>query len=220
MWELFQKGGPTMWVLAALSVAGLAVIVERLLVLYRARTDTEAFTARIAAALEAQRYDEALEMARRGTGAMARILAAGLERIRRGRTEVEKAIEARGNLEVSKLERGLVFLQAVAKTAPLVGFFGTVSGMIKAFEAMGRAGLGNPANVALGISEALITTAAGLAVAIPAFFCHALFVGKVNRFVMELEEGSIRFLEALEEAEERQAKSLARYEIGGEYLEI
>jgi len=220
MWELFQKGGPTMWVLAALSVAGLAVIVERLLVLYRARTDTEAFTARIAAALEAQRYDEALEMARRGTGAMARILAAGLERIRRGRAEVEKAIEARGNLEVSKLERGLVFLQAVAKTAPLVGFFGTVSGMIKAFEAMGRAGLGNPANVALGISEALITTAAGLAVAIPAFFCHALFVGKVNRFVMELEEGSIRFLEALEEAEERQAKSLARYEIGGEYLEI
>ncbi len=220
MWELFQKGGPTMWVLAALSVAGLAVIVERLLVLYRARTDTEAFTARIAAALEAQRYEEALEMARRGTGAMARILAAGLERIRRGRTEVEKAIEARGNLEVSKLERGLVFLQAVAKTAPLVGFFGTVSGMIKAFEAMGRAGLGNPANVALGISEALITTAAGLAVAIPAFFCHALFVGKVNRFVMELEEGSIRFLEALEEAEERQAKSLARYEIGGEYLEI
>ncbi|WP_025321258.1 MotA/TolQ/ExbB proton channel family protein [Deferrisoma camini] len=220
MWELFQKGGPTMWVLVALSVAGLAVIVERLLVLYRARTDTEAFTARIAAALEAQRYEEALEMARRGTGAMARILAAGLERIRRGRTEVEKAIEARGNLEVSKLERGLVFLQAVAKTAPLVGFFGTVSGMIKAFEAMGRAGLGNPANVALGISEALITTAAGLAVAIPAFFCHALFVGKVNRFVMELEEGSIRFLEALEEAEERQAKSLARYEIGGEYLEI
>ncbi len=220
MWELFQKGGPTMWVLAGLSVAGLAVIVERMLVLYRARTDTEAFTARIAAALEAQRYEEALEMARRGTGAMARILAAGLERIRRGRTEVEKAIEARGNLEVSKLERGLVFLQAVAKTAPLVGFFGTVSGMIKAFEAMGRAGLGNPANVALGISEALITTAAGLAVAIPAFFCHALFVGKVNRFVMELEEGSIRFLEALEEAEERQAKSLARYEIGGEYLEI
>ncbi|GAB4251252.1 MotA/TolQ/ExbB proton channel family protein [Deferrisoma sp.] len=220
MWELFQKGGPAMWVLAGLSVAGLAVVVERLLVLYQARTDTEAFTARIAAALEAQRYEEALEIARKGGGAMARILTAGIERIRRGRTEVEKAIEARGDLEVAKLERGLVFLQAVAKTAPLVGFFGTVSGMIKAFEAMGRAGLGDPANVALGISEALITTAAGLAVAIPAFFCHALFVGKVNRFVMELEEGSIRFLEALEEAEERQARSLARYEIGGEYLEI
>ncbi|RMG89479.1 MAG: MotA/TolQ/ExbB proton channel family protein [Candidatus Dadabacteria bacterium] len=220
MWELFQKGGPAMWVLAGLSVAGLAVVVERLLVLYQARTDTEAFTARIAAALGAQRYEEALEIARKGRGAMARILTAGLERIRRGRAEVEKAIEARGDLEVAKLERGLVFLQAVAKTAPLVGFFGTVSGMIKAFEAMGRAGLGDPANVALGISEALITTAAGLAVAIPAFFCHALFVGKVNRFVMELEEGSIRFLEALEEAEERQARTLARYEIGGEYLEI
>ena len=164
MWELFQKGGPTMYVLLGLSMAAVAVVVERLLVLYRARTDTEAFTARIAA--------------------------------------------------------GLVLLQAVARTAPLVGFFGTVSGMIKAFEAIGRAGLGDPAHVALGISEALITTAAGLAVAIPAFFCHSLFVGKVNRFVMELEEGSIRFLDALEEAEARQARSLVRYEIGGEYLEV
>ncbi len=220
MWELFQKGGPTMYVLVGLSVAAVAVVVERLLVLYRARTDTEAFTARIAAALEAQRYEEALELARSGSGAMARILTAGLERIRRGRAEVERAIETRGSLEVAKLERGLVLLQAVARTAPLVGFFGTVSGMIRAFEAMGRAGLGDPAHVALGISEALITTAAGLAVAIPAFFCHALFVGKVNRFVMELEEGSIRFLEALEEAEARQARSMARYQIGGEYLEV
>ncbi|MEW6487892.1 MAG: MotA/TolQ/ExbB proton channel family protein, partial [Thermodesulfobacteriota bacterium] len=73
--------------------------------------------------------------------------------------------------------------------------------------------------VATGISEALITTAAGLAVAIPVFFAHSLFVGKVNRFVMELEEGSIRFLDALAEAEERQARSLLREQIGGEYLE-
>lgn len=220
MVELFQKGGPAMYPLLLLSVAALAVMVERVLVLYRARTDTEAFMTRVATALEAQRYEESLDFAQKGTGAMARILTAGLEKIRRGRLEVERAIEARGNLEVAKLERGLVLLQAVAKTAPLVGFFGTVSGMIKAFEAMGRAGLGDPANVALGISEALITTAAGLAVAIPAFFAHSLFVGKVNRFVMELEEGSIRFLDALTGAEEQQAKSLSRGEIGGEYLEV
>lgn len=220
MLELFQKGGPAMYPLLLLSMAALAVVVERVLVLYRARSDTEAFMARVSNALEAQRYDESLEVARSGAGAMARIFTAGLEKVRRGRLEVERAIEVRGNLEVGKLERGLVLLQAVAKTAPLVGFFGTVSGMIKAFEAMGRAGLGDPANVALGISEALITTAAGLAVAIPAFFIHSLFVGKVNRFVMELEEGSIRFLDALAAAEERQALSLARDEIGGDYLEV
>jgi len=196
------------------------VVVERILVLYRARTHTETFMARVAAALEAQRYDDALGIARGGSGAIARMLAAGLEKIRRGRVEVERAIQARGDLEVGKLERGLVLLQAVAKTAPLVGFFGTVSGMIKAFESMGRAGLGDPAQVATGISEALITTAAGLAIAIPIFFAHSLFVGKVNRFVMELEEGSVRFLDALAEAEERQARSLFREQIGGDYLEV
>lgn len=220
MVELFSKGGPAMYPLLLLSVAGLAVMVERFLVLYRTRTDTESFMARVAAALETQRYDDALKIAREGQGAMPRILAAGVEKIRRGRVEVEGAIESRGNLEVAKLERGLMLLQAIAKTAPLVGFFGTVSGMIKAFESMGRAGLGDPSQVAIGISEALITTAAGLAVAIPAFFCHSLFVGKVNRFVVELEEGSVRFLDALAAAEEKQAMTLARDEIGGDYLEI
>lgn len=220
MIELFHKGGPAMYPLLVLSVAAVAVVVERLLVLYRARTDTEAFMTRVASALDAQRYDDALEAARQRAGAMARILTAGLEKVRRGRAEVERAIEARGSLEVAKLERGLVLLQAIAKTAPLIGFFGTVSGMIKAFETMGRAGLNDPAQVALGISEALVSTAAGLLVAIPAFFLHSLFVGKVNRFVMELEEGSIRFLDAMEAAEERQARTLAREEIGGEYLEV
>jgi biopolymer transport protein ExbB len=161
MLQLFLKGGPAMYPLLLLSMAALAVVVERLLVLYRARTNTETFMSRIAAALEAQRYDEALAVARKSQGAMTRILTAGLEHIRRGRAEVERAIESRGNLEVAKLERGLLLLQAVAKTAPLVGFFGTVSGMIKAFEAMGSVGLGDPGSVALGISEALITTAAG-----------------------------------------------------------
>ena len=220
MLELFQKGGPAMWPLLALSLAALAVMVERVLVLYRSRTDTETFMANISGALSAQRYDEALEIANSGSGAMARILVAGLEKIRKGRTQVEAAIEGRGNVEVAKLEKGLMFLQAVAKTAPLIGFFGTVSGMIKAFESMGKAGLGDPTQVAFGISEALITTAAGLAVAIPVFFAHSLFLGKVNRFITDMEEGSIRFLDALEQAEEQQARALQMEEIGGEYLEI
>jgi len=220
MVDLFVKGGPAMWPLLALSIAGLAVTVERILVLYRARTDTETFLTRVASALEAQRHEEAVEAASAGGGAMARILAAGIAKIRRGRAEVERAIEARGAVEIAKLERGLGVMQAVAKTAPLVGFFGTVSGMIKAFETMGQAGLGDPTQVATGISEALITTAAGLAIAIPIFFAHSMFVGKVNRFVMELEESSIRFLDALEEAEERQAQSLFREQIGGDYLEV
>lgn len=210
-----------MWPLLILSIVALAVIVERLMVLLSARTDVEAFMARVENALIADRYDEAVTVAREGGGVMGRILLAGLEKMHKGRLEVERAIETRGNIEVSRLEKGLSLLQAVAKTAPLIGFFGTVAGMIGSFEAMGQAGAsGDPAQVALGISQALITTAGGLAVAIPVFFCHSLFVGKVNRFVMELEESSVRLLDALEVAEAKQAERLSLSEIGGEYLEI
>jgi biopolymer transport protein ExbB len=218
MVELFVKGGFTMYPILGISILATVIIVERVLTLLRARTDTESFLARIGAALEAQRYEEALAAARSGRGVMSRILTAGLEKVRKGRAEVEKAIEARGNIEVAKLERGMSALSACSRTAPLLGFLGTVTGMITAFEAM--AGAGDPAKVALGIAEALITTAAGLIVAIPISFVQSLFMGRINQFVMEVEEASVRFLDALETSEERQAKKLARDEIGGDYLEV
>lgn len=220
MIELFQKGGPTMWPILFLSIIGVAIIVERVIVLFRERTDTEVFLTRIMTALEGQRYEEALAEARAGKGAMARILAAGLEKARRGRGEVEKAIVARGNIEVAKLERGFTALQVVAKLEPLLGFFGTVTGMINSFAAMAKVGAGDPAVVANGISEALITTAAGLAIAMPVFFAHSMLVGMVNKFVQEMEESSVRILDAIEAAEEKQARKLSHDEIGGQYLEI
>lgn len=220
MLDYFVKGGFTMYPLLFLSIASVAVIVERILALRRAGTDTEAFMARISQALEAEQYELALETAQGGAGTMARILAAGLEKVNKGKVEVEKAIEARGNIEVAKLERGLPFLKAVIQTAPLLGFYGTVSGMIKAFESMGLKGLSDTSSMALGISEALITTAAGLIVAIPVAFAVSLFVGKIGRFVQELQDVSLRFLDALEQVEEKQARKLSRDEIGGDYLEL
>ncbi|TAL17757.1 MotA/TolQ/ExbB proton channel family protein [bacterium] len=220
MIELFQKGGPTMWPILFLSIIGVAIIVERVIVLMRERTDTEVFLTRIMTALEGQRYEEALAEARAGKGAMARILAAGLEKARRGRGEVEKAIVARGNIEVAKLERGFMALQVVAKLEPLLGFFGTVTGMINSFAAMANVGASDPAAVANGISEALITTAAGLAIAMPVFFAHSMLISMVNKFVQQMEESSIRILDAIEAAEEKQARKLSHDEIGGQYLEI
>lgn len=209
-----------MWPILFLSIVGVAIIVERVIVLFRERTDTEVFLTRIMTALEGQRYEEALAEARAGKGAMARILTAGLEKVRRGRGEVEKAIVARGNIEVGKLERGFTALQVVAKLEPLLGFFGTVTGMINSFAAMAQVGAGDPAAVANGISEALITTAAGLAIAMPVFFAHSMLVGMVNKFVQEMEESSVRILDAIEAAEEKQARKLSHDEIGGQYLEI
>ncbi|MBI5018064.1 MAG: MotA/TolQ/ExbB proton channel family protein [Deltaproteobacteria bacterium] len=220
MLDYFFKGGFTMYPLLALSIASLAVIVERVLALRRASTDTEAFMAEVARAIEAEQYEQALETAQKGTGVMARILAAGIEKARKGKAEVEKAIEGRGNIEIGKLERGIPFLKAVTQTAPLLGFYGTVSGMIKAFESMGLRGLADTSSMALGISEALITTAAGLVIAIPVAFAVSLFVGRIGRFVQDLQEISMRFLAALEEVEEKQARRLARDEIGGDYLEV
>lgn len=220
MLDYFVKGGATMYPLLALSIAALAVLVERALALRRAGTDTEAFMGQISEALEAEQYEAALGTARGSKGPMARIFAAGLEKVNKGRAEVEKAIEARGNLEVGKLERGLPFLKATVQTAPLLGFYGTVSGMIKAFESMGLKGLADTSTMALGISEALITTAAGLVVAIPVAFAVSLFVGRIGRFVQEMQEASLRMLASLEQVEERQARRLARDEIGGDYLEV
>lgn len=219
MWQYFVKGGITMYPLLALSVLATAIIIERFVVLYRAGTDAEAFMEKISAALEAQNYDGALQLAREGGSSIARVLASGLEKVRRGKAEVEKAIEARGNIEVAKFERGLPFLKAVINTAPLLGFYGTVSGMITAFESMGLKGLADMSSMSLGISEALITTAAGLIVAIPVAFINSLFVGRVNRFVHEIQQVSVRFLDALEEVEEKQARKLLREQIGGDYLE-
>lgn len=209
-----------MWPILFLSIIGVAIIVERVIVLMRERTDTEVFLTRIMTALEGQRYEEALAEARAGKGAMARILAAGLEKARRGRGEVEKAIVARGNIEVAKLERGFMALQVVAKLEPLLGFFGTVTGMINSFAAMANVGASDPAAVANGISEALITTAAGLAIAMPVFFAHSMLISMVNKFVQQMEESSIRILDAIEAAEEKQARKLSHDEIGGQYLEI
>lgn len=209
-----------MWPILFLSIIGVAIAVERFVVLFRERTDTEMFLARIMAALEAQKYEEALAEARAGKGAMARILASGLEKVRKGRGEVEKAISARGSIEISKLERGFMALQVVAKLEPLLGFFGTVTGMINSFAAMASVNASDPAAVANGISEALITTAAGLAIAMPIFFAHSVLISIVNKFVMEMEESSVRILDAIEVAQEKQARKLSKDEIGGKYLEV
>jgi biopolymer transport protein ExbB len=219
MLEIFIKGGVVMYPLLLLSIIAIAVTIERLYFLSKVKTNTKEFVKKVFLALSNNLINEAFQICETYSGAIARMLKAGLKKYQKGKEEVEKAISSSGSLEVAKMERGLSMLQSVATISPLIGFLGTVVGMIKSFESMGQTG--NASQVAVGISEALITTAAGLVVAIPASFLKNYFTNKINNHVYEMEESSLNFLNTLEELEEKIAQRSSQTEsIGGEYLEF
>jgi biopolymer transport protein ExbB len=195
--ELFLKGGLFMWPLLGASVIGVAVIIERFVTLSRARTDVRKLMKRVLDALHSKGVDAAASECERTRGPIAAILHAGLKRAERGAEAVERAIETAGTIETSFLERGLIWLATLATVAPLLGFLGTVSGMIRAFNAIAEAEQVNAKLVASGISEALITTAAGLLIAIPMQAFHNYFVSQIDRFVIEMEESTADLVDTL-----------------------
>lgn len=210
-----------MYPLLALSVTTAAVAIERTLALRRARMNAGEFMDVINGFLSRNALEEAHRFCESAKSPISRIIMAGLRNQRRGRSEVVRAIEDAGALEVAELERGILVLQTVSKIAPLIGLFGTVTGMIRSFHAMGTAGGDNPRMVAAGIAEALIATAAGLVVAIPAYFLSFYFMNRVGKILIDMQKSSIQFLDALGEIEEKIAERSQRLDtIGGDYLEV
>ena len=203
MVELFIKGGPFMWPLLISLIVGIAVAIVKFWTLTRASVNTRKFLAKINGALSTGGVDAAAEICVNTRGPVASIFHAGLLRAGRGVEHVEKAIEGAATIEMAFLERGMVWLATVANIAPLLGFLGTVSGMIKAFEAIALAGDIEPSLVASGISEALITTAAGLAIAIPIQALHNFFVSRIDKLIIEMEESSSDLVDTLTEIESR-----------------
>jgi biopolymer transport protein ExbB len=201
MLDLFYDGGWAMYPLLFTLIIGLAVIFERLFSLSRASINTRKFLQRIKVALREEGITAAQEICANTRGPVASIFHAGLMRVDRGLEQVEKAIENAGTIEMSFLERGLVWLATVANIAPMLGFLGTVSGMISAFAAIAEAGDVNATIVASGISEALITTASGLAIAIPIQAMHNYFVSRVDRLVIDMEESANDLIDYLIEME-------------------
>ncbi|MEZ4648738.1 MAG: MotA/TolQ/ExbB proton channel family protein [Candidatus Eisenbacteria bacterium] len=196
--EFFRKGGNFMWPLLLLSIVGLAAIIERFITLQKASTNTKKFIARIIDELRSNGIRSAIEVCQKTRGPIAAIVHSGLTKADQGPAAVEKAIEAAGGIEVAFLQRGLMVMATVANVAPLVGFLGTVSGMINAFEAIAAAEQVSAKLVASGISEALITTMAGLVVAIPVQIFHNYFLSRIDRFIIEMEESSIDLVNELE----------------------
>lgn len=197
--ELFIKGGPFMWPLLLAVFVGLVFILERLWTLSRARVNTRKLMVQVQKSLRSEGVDSAVRVCERTRGPIAAILHAGLVKANRGSAAVEKAIETAGSIEMAFLEKGLTAIAAVVNVAPMLGFLGTVSGMIRAFEAIAAADQVSAKLVASGISEALITTASGLVVAIPTSLFHSYFVGQVDRFIVEMEETSAELINELVE---------------------
>jgi biopolymer transport protein ExbB len=199
--EKFNQGGTFMWPLLIASIIGLAVILERFWTLSRARVNTTNLMSQMNTALKQDGLQGGIEVCQRTRGPIAAILHAGLMRASKGPEAVEKAIESAGTIEMAFLQRGLIILASIANVAPLLGFLGTVSGMIHAFEAIAAAEQVSAKLVATGISEALITTATGLMIAIPVQLANNFFISRIDRFVLEMEEASIELVDTLVDME-------------------
>lgn len=199
-WEYMERGGPVMWPLLAFSVLGLAFSIERFFALRKARINVNEFLAKIRKALMVNRsVRDAVKICEQYQGPVASVMKAGLLKYGQPKEDVEKTIENAALFEMGRLERGLAVLATTANVAPLLGFLGTVTGMINSFEALAREGLSNPAAVASGISEALITTAAGLMIAIPIQLAYNYFTTRINKFVRDIETSANMLLETFGE---------------------
>lgn len=197
--DFFIRGGAFMWPLLLCSVIALVFIIERLFTLSRARVNVKALMTQVTQALRAEGVDAALKVCESTRGPIAAVIHSGLLRAGQGPDAVKEAIETAGSIETSFLERGLVVLATVSTVAPMLGFLGTVSGMISAFAAIAAAEQVSAKIVASGIEEALITTMTGLTIAIPASIGHAYFVSQIERFVLEMEEASANLVNELVE---------------------
>jgi biopolymer transport protein ExbB len=206
--EIWEGGGWMMYFLAASFIIGMVVIIWKLIDLTTKASRTRRVLREVDELVAEGRIAEAVETAESSNTPAGRILAEGLRRSDEGTERVIKAIENAGLIEMAKLERGLVVLATVSTVAPLLGFLGTVIGMIQAFQAIELAGEVEPTTVAQGIKVALITTAAGLVIAIPVSIAHNYFVSRIDRLVIDMEESAQRTIDHLHDREVRRATTV------------
>ena len=198
-WMTFawNQSGWMRYPLAACLVVGIAVIIWKFIELLIKSAQTKKTLGEVDELLVEHRIDEALEVCRESKSPAASILFAGFERREEGPDRIMKAIENQGLIELSRLERGLVVLATLINVAPLLGFLGTVIGMIIAFQSIEAAGEVEATLVAGGIKIALITTAAGLCIAIPVSIAHNYFVSRIDSLVIDMEESAQKMIDTL-----------------------
>ncbi len=200
VWELCLEGGWIMIPLALLALFSIYILIERSIVIYRASRLDDSFMKRISDHIHEGEIEAAVRLCKNTKSPYARLILKGINRIGRPMNDVLVAIENTGNLEVAALSKGLPWLATTAAGAPMIGFLGTVIGMVQAFFAIASAG--NAASIgdfAGGIYTALVTTVAGLVVGIVALFAYNFLVARINKVMNLMEAKTMEFMDLLNE---------------------
>lgn len=197
MLELMKAGGVLMLPIVLCSVIALAIVMERFWMLRRSRVVPDGLVHQSLEWVHAGQLDERRLADLRDGSPLGRVLAVGLVNRRSSREVMKESIEERGRQVAHELERFLNTLGTIAAITPLLGLLGTVVGMIEVFSVITRVGVGTPGELAGGISQALITTAAGISVAIPSLIFHRYFRGRVDELVLEMEQQAIMLVEVI-----------------------
>ncbi len=203
MVQWFYNGGPFMWPILGVFIFGLVFVVERFISLLKTTVQTKSFLKQIDVTLKEQGVEAAMEVCRSTPGSVPQIYLAGLSRADRGTLAVEKAIESAGSIEMSFLENNMIWLSTVVSLAPMLGFTGTVFGMVQAFDSIAAANDIQPALVAVGISMALLTTLFGLVVAMIIQFAQNVFTFMIDKLIIKMEESSLDLIDTIETLEKK-----------------
>ena len=197
MVHYFLEGGAFMWPILITLIFGLGFVIERAYSLMMSAVDSQSFFDEISQSINENGPGAAAQICEETDGPVAAIFHAGLTKMHRGLNEVEKAIQNAGAIEMAFLEKNMIWLNTVITVAPMIGFTGTVVGMISAFDAIKAANDISPAVVAGGISQALLTTAFGLIVAMIIQFFQNFFVSRIDQLILDMEENSVKLLDSL-----------------------
>ncbi len=197
MVDFFVQGGGFMWPILIALLFGLAIIGERAYSLFNSSSNTDQFFEDVKSTYDNTGKEQALELCENTPGPVASIFYAGLSKMGKTKEEIEKAVQNSGGLEMAFLEKNMIWINSVITIAPMLGFTGTVVGMIKAFEDIKMANDISPAVVAGGISQALLTTAFGLIVAMIMQVAQNFFVSMIDKLILDMEEQSIKIVEYL-----------------------
>ena len=201
LWQMAQYGGWIMIILAILLAGACYIFIERLVVLKKATHEDKSFMDRIRDYIHDGKIDSALNLCKTTNTPSARMVEKGITRIGRPMQDVQVAVENVGNLEVGKLEKGLVIMATIAGGAPMLGFLGTVLGMVQTFYDMSQVsgGVIDMSTLSTGMYQAMVTTIGGLIVGILAMFAYNFLVARIDRVVRLLESRTMEFMDLLNE---------------------
>jgi len=203
LWQVFLAGGPIMWPILLCSVFAFAITLEKFWYLHKVKIDTQQFLNTILDKMKRHQVKEALEVCEKTLSPISHILKAGILKYDRPKPQIVEAIEDASLYEIPRIEKNLNALATIAHVSPLLGLLGTVTGMVTCFQTIQAKAVSfhpvSPGDLAGGIWEALLTTVAGLVVAIPTFVAYNYLVSRINHFILEMEKASTELVNFLTE---------------------